>query len=62
VTTPLPGGVVDEADIWVQKLANVIWDLTVNACARGSIAFDNGKWLVITSFRIIIICAEGRRR
>jgi hypothetical protein len=64
VTTPLPGGVVDGADIWVQKLGNVICDLTVNASARGSIAFDNVNWLAISRFPviIIIICAEGRRR
>jgi hypothetical protein len=59
MTTPLPGGVVDGGAIWVQKLGNAIWDLTVNENAKGGVA----DWLVITRFHIIIIiCAEGRRR
>jgi hypothetical protein len=54
VTTPLSGGVVDGVAVWVQKLGNVIWDLTVNANAREGIAVDNVNWLVITRFHIII--------
>jgi len=61
VTTPWPGGVV-EGVVWVQKLGNVILDLTVTANAVGGNAVDNRNWLVITRFHIIVIIMFGEER